>query len=222
MALAVKSDIIEQFYWEANRWAELATKIGRTSTGTLQETSATSGNIYNSTTGEDGILTAIQAVILDYLLTAQDYNNISTELSNTVQNEIVPLKLDVNQIKVILEQAGLADFANQTGNGFFTGFGDTNGIDTGSTTATIDTGSGTVTFDDTGNESLQLESEQYASNFNSISLRIMTQNTLQAESDGAFTNVNTIDVYSPYDLTTTDTLLISNNVLNIQAVTDLT
>ena len=83
MAIPTKSDLIEQFYWEAGRWATLAVQIGRTTTGAYSETSTTSGDTYSGTDGEQGLLDKLATALDDYNIRASDWNAIATEINNS-------------------------------------------------------------------------------------------------------------------------------------------
>lgn len=84
--MATKYNLPSQYYWEANKHTELATKIGRTSTGNISETSSTSGTTYNSTTGEDGILLALTTALVDYNWRAEDANAKLDKSGGTIQS----------------------------------------------------------------------------------------------------------------------------------------
>jgi len=150
MALQVKSDIPEERYWEANRYGELIIKIGRTTTGDFNETSTTSGQVYAGTGGEQELLQQLQAVLEVNNISADDWNQLQSEINASVENQIGEVKQDVLEIKARLEQEDILSFVNQTGYGAFYTFDDDEGIDTLETTATINTSEEVVSFNEPG------------------------------------------------------------------------
>lgn len=83
--MSTKYDINSLYFDEANKYFELATKVGRTTTGNTSYTSTTSGITYNSTTGEEGLCNAIQTGLSDYMITATDWNNVYIISQNTAK-----------------------------------------------------------------------------------------------------------------------------------------
>lgn len=83
-----------------------------TTTGNITWTSTSSGYEYNSSSGENGLLTILQGVVDDYILFAADYNDMANEigdlstLTTTEKSSIVGAVNEVNAVKV-----GVSDYS---------------------------------------------------------------------------------------------------------------
>lgn len=87
--MAQKFDLPNSLVSELVKFNELFLKgLTRTTTGNLSFTSTSSTETYNSTTGEEGLLTLLKTALIDYMVTATDFNNKleASDVANKVNN----------------------------------------------------------------------------------------------------------------------------------------
>jgi len=83
--MATKYDLPNQFVSELQEYQTLfMLAANKTNSGNLSFTSTSSGVTYNSTTGQQGIFDTLQTTLADYLISANDWNNFSTNVENAV------------------------------------------------------------------------------------------------------------------------------------------
>lgn len=84
-----KFDLPESLYQEYGRYSELATQENRTTTGVENFTNTTTGVPYNSTTGEEGLLTLLETALSDYKINASEWNTFQTETDDALDDLII-------------------------------------------------------------------------------------------------------------------------------------
>ena len=86
MALQVKQNLPDQYVNEYSIYDNLyRLGVARSVSGDLSYTSTSSGVAYNSTTGQLGILQQLETVLSSYLISSNDYNNISNEFASKTE-----------------------------------------------------------------------------------------------------------------------------------------
>lgn len=91
----MKYDVNETYYSEANKYSELVTKVGRTSTGSGSWESPSSGITYTYTTnGEDELLNILEATPLaDNIIKANDWNNLVSDVQTSIAYSFKKVRL---------------------------------------------------------------------------------------------------------------------------------